>query len=90
MNSIIQDEKVCFFCGNPTCYDHHIYFASNRKASEKYGFKVWLCLDHHTAGKFSPHQNRETDLYLKKLCQEMYEETHSREEFRAIVGRSYL
>jgi hypothetical protein len=90
MKSIIQNKKECFFCGNPNCYDHHIYFGSNRKVSERHGFKVWLCLDHHTAGKHSPHQNRETDLYLKKICQEKFEETGTREDFIKLIGRNYL
>lgn len=30
------------------------------------------------------------DLRLKQDCQRKFEETHSREEFMAIIGRNYL
>lgn len=30
------------------------------------------------------------DLRLKQDCQRRFEETHSREEFMAIIGRNYL
>lgn len=91
MNSIIQTEKECFFCGSTNCFDHHIYFGTgNRPVSEKNGFKVWLCLNHHTDGKYCPHRNRQTDLYLKMVCQEKYEQDHSRAEFMKLIGRNYL
>ncbi len=90
MNSILQTEKECFFCGNPVCYDHHIYGGSNRKVSEKHGFKVWLCLNHHTNGHYAVHNNKETSDYLKKLCQEKYEQEHSRESFVKLIGKNYL
>lgn len=30
------------------------------------------------------------DLKLKQECQRKYEETHSREEFMALIGKNYL
>jgi hypothetical protein len=36
------------------------------------------------------HFNRELDLKLKRACQAKYEETHSREEFIALIGRNYI
>ena len=41
-------------------------------------------------GKNGPHQDRQTDLLLKRECQRKFEETHSREEFMKIIGRNYL
>jgi len=66
MKSIIQSEKECFVCKTTSnLHDHHILFGtSNRKNSEKYGLKVWLCMEHHT-GSAGAHQNRALDLYLK-------------------------
>ena len=93
MKSIIQQDKECFFTGATEGLDkHHIYFGSNRKVSDLNGFYVWLRHDRHIQDSpFStPHNNREIDLYLKKLCQEKYEENHSREEFIRLVGRNYL
>lgn len=51
--------------------------------------KVWLTPEYHR-GKNGPHQDRQTDLLLKRVCQRKFEETHSREEFMEIIGRNYL
>ena len=91
MKSIMQKDKFCYYCG--TCQSlqlHHIYFGSLRKISDENGFTCWLCMQHHTGSKQSPHHNREIDLALKKLCQKAYERTHSRAEFMKLIGRNYL
>ena len=51
--SIMQHEKECYICrklvgaGVPLpgagLEEHHIFGAANRKLSEHYGLKVWLC-----------------------------------------------
>lgn len=70
---------------------HHIYMGNpNRRISEENGFWVWLRYDWHNGAKYGVHSNRVLDLRLKQICQEKYEETHSREEFRRLIGRSYL
>jgi hypothetical protein len=92
MKSIIQTEKQCFVCGkNYNLHDHHIiYGTSNRKQSEKYGLKVWLCYEHHT-GNAGVHFNRDLDLHLKKLAQEHFEARYgARNEFISTFGKSYL
>ena len=82
--------KNCFICGAPYPEIHHIYFGTaNRKQSDKYGFIVPLCYDHHR-GPNGVHNNRALDLYLKRLYQKAFEQEHSREEFRRIFGKSYL
>lgn len=91
MKSIIQDEKECIICGNPECFEHHCYYGSkNRSVSEKHGFKIYLCLRHHTDGPYAIHNNKETDAYWKKVCQEKFEENHSRSRFLELIGRNYL
>lgn len=88
--SIMQKEKYCYLCGAQLAIEeHHIYFGPLRKTSESYGFKVYLCNNHHR-GNDSPHQERKIDLLLKRICQRRFEETHSREEFMQIIGRNYL
>lgn len=92
MKSIIQTEKQCFVCGKTfNLHDHHIiYGTSNRKQSEKYGLKVWLCYEHHT-GSLGVHFNKNLDLHLKKLAQEHFEAKYgARNDFRSIFGKSYL
>lgn len=89
--SILQgEERQCYFCLSPYVEYHHIYFASLRKISDKHHFTVWLCHTHHTGSLDSVHRNRQMDLTLKQACQKKYEETHTREEFMRLIGRSYL
>ena len=86
--SILQSERECYICGTTYGLDEHhvIHGTSNRAQSEKNGLKVWLCRDHHNM----VHMNRAEDLKLIKMAQRKFEETHSREEFREIFGKSYL
>ena len=96
MKSIIQNEKECYFCKDFRVEEHHIFFGTaNRKISEKYGFKVWLCNLHHTGSisgirEYAVHFNRDKDLELKEMCQKIYEKNHTREEFIRLIGRNYL
>ena len=89
--SILQDEKRCFICGtNIGCELHHcIHGTAGRKIADKLGLTLWLCSEHHR-GNYSPHQNRELDLRLKRFAQSCYEDKHSREEWMQKVGRNYL
>ena len=87
--SILQDEKVCYVTGSEYGLDlHHIYAGvANRKISDREGCWVWLRHDVH----MDLHdRNKELDYRLKRECQEKFEETHSREEFRRLFGKSYL
>ena len=91
----MQSEKVCYMCGrNGNCdplESHHIFGASNRDNSEKYGLKVWLCGDRcHRNGPNAVHKSRFSNLMLKSLGQTEFEKTHTRLEFVEIFGKSYL
>ena len=93
MQSILQKDKRCYLSGATDGLDkHHIYGAANRKISESNGFWVWLRHDRHIAESpwATPHNCREVDLMLKKECQKKFEESHTREEFMALIGRNYL
>ena len=86
--SIMQDERECFISGYTGALDkHHIYAGNCRKASEKFGCWVWLRHDIHMELHDS---NKTLDKLLRRTCQERFEETHSREEFMEIFGKSYL
>lgn len=91
MISILQTEKECFVCHTTYGLEcHHVIGGSaNRKQSEKYGLKVWLCHEHHR-GNSGVHFNKELDLKIKKIAQSTFEREHTREEFRAIFGKSWL
>lgn len=73
-------------------HDHHIiYGTSNRKKSEQYGLKVWLCAYHHNMSNEGVHFNKPLDMKLKRMAQE-YFESHigNREDFIKEFGRNYL
>ena len=88
MKSILQDETVCFFCGTTHWLEeHHIFGASNRKHSEKFGLKCYLCKRHHEL----VHRDIETALILKQRAQEEWEKQYGdRNDFMRVFGRSYI
>lgn len=92
METVIQSNKECYVCGQTTnLHSHRVFFGSaNRKLSEKYGMKVWLCGAHHNQSNAGVHFNRQLDLRLKMDAQRVFEKQHSREEFMQIFGRNYL
>lgn len=98
MKSIIQENKECFLCRYLydsenifNLQDHHIFFGTaNRRLSEEYGLKVWLCIYHHIEGLGAVHKNRDYDIILKKIAQKKFEETNTRGEFIQIFGKSYI
>lgn len=92
VKSILTNKKECWFCGKQYgLHLHHIYHSTAlRKISDKNGFTVFLCAEHHNMGKFCVHNNKEMDLELKRACQEAYEKNHTREEFVQLIGKSYL
>lgn len=98
MNSIMQTRKKCYLCGETHGYgfnrleEHHVFGGANRKNSEKYGLKVYLCGDRcHRNGPDAPHRNAETMQKLHEDGQRAFEEVHgSREDFMRIFGKNYL
>ena len=94
MKSILQEEKKCFVTGydGPGLHKHHCMNGPNRNLAEEDGLYVWLRWDHHIADSpnHTPHNDRDTDLFYKRMAQRKYEETHTREEWMARYGKSYL
>ena len=88
--SILQpDEKKCFITGSYINLDkHHVYHGvGNRSIAEREGCWVWLRHDIHMK---LHDKDKELDRYIEEECQKKFEETHSREEFRKLFGKSYL
>ena len=95
MKSIMQDEKVCFICGasdHGQLDEHHCFEGTaNRKLSEKYGLKIWVChTPCHMYGAYSIHDNKEVRQAIKRKAQRKFEETYPDLDFRKIFGRNYL
>ena len=89
--------RECWLCGRNGTSDpldrHHIFGASNRNKSEKYGLTVFLCHRRcHLYGKYAAHNNAETMHLLHQYGQRkvMEERGWTIEEFRKKFGRSYL
>ena len=92
MKSILQDNnEECYICGRRWGLECHRIYAgvANRRISEANGFKCMLCHQCHT-GSGGAQYEKELNLRLKRECQAKFEETHSREEFRRLIGKSYL
>ena len=92
LTSVFTDDmNACIFTGSTTVERHHIFGASNRKKSEKYGFVVPLRPDLHPNGVFAGKDAKTIDLKLKTMAQEYFEQHHgSREDFIRVFGRNYL
>lgn len=91
MKSIMQSGKECFICHTTDWLEeHHCFGGANRKNSEKYGLKVFLCHWCHNEPPDGVHHNAENMTKLKQTAQKKFEETNSRETFMKIFGRNYL
>lgn len=100
MKSIMQTKDGrCYLCKKlhddyatkPT-HEHHVVFGNaNRKLSEKYGLKVYLCIaKHHEWGAEAVHINGQI---RKELCadgQRAFEKRFPDKNFREIFGRNYI
>lgn len=92
MESIVQKEKECFICHSTSnLHLHHIFGASNRNHSTKFGLTCYLCAYHHNMSDEGVHFRRETDLALKEYAQRKFEANWGdREAFRKIFGKSWI
>ena len=91
LDSIIQADKECYVCGTTqNLHSHHIFGGPNRKWSEAYGLKVWLCAAHHNMSDAGVHFNKELDTQLKQIAQGVFEDTYLNDDFLKIFGRNYL
>ena len=91
MKSILQNNKECLICLNPNVEEHHVFFGSaNRKQSEKYGLKVYLCMEHHrgTNGVHGKNGKILNDK-LKRFAQIKFEEANPGLDFIKIFGRNF-
>ena len=96
--SIIQKDRThCFICGMNTNLEpldcHHVFGASNRKKSEKYGLKVYIHHNKcHIFGENSVHRNAKVNQALQSFVQKkaMRHYGWTIEQFREIFGKNYI
>ena len=72
--------------------EHHIFGAANRKLSERYGLKVYLCHYCHNEPPYGVHHNAEMMDKLQVIGQKVFMEHYhkTKEEFIEIFGKSYI
>jgi hypothetical protein len=97
-----QEPGQCFFCNLEGDYryhtylqEHHIFFGTaNRKISEKYGLKVYLCDAHHRANFTSKenavHFNKKNNDRLRAVAQKAFEEKYSPELFWKLFQENWI
>lgn len=92
MKSILQSNRECWVCHTTfDLHEHHVFEGTGRrKQSEATGMKLMLCGRHHNMSNEGVHFNKELDLQIKRYAQEVFEQTHTREEFRERFNKSYL
>ena len=87
MKSILQTEKFCYICSTTNWLEsHHCFGGTNRKVSERYGLKVWLCKKHH----MEAHEGGKLTEHLHRVGQQEFEKTRPKTEFMQVFGKNYL
>ena len=97
--SIMQrKDGTCYLCSKLNNGDwiqeveeHHVMFGTaDRKLSEHYGLKVYLCLGHHRNSSEAVHRNKRNDLILKRDAQEAFMKKYPDKDWMEVFGRNYL
>lgn len=98
--SIMQPkgDRRCYLCMlldgdftyKPYLEEHHVLFGNTHAFAEAEGLKVNLCLEHHRNGPAAVHNNAKNARILMAKAQEVYERTHTREEWMKNAGKNYL
>ena len=87
-----DDMRKCYVTGAKGRVEvHHIFGASDKASSEKYGFMLPLRADWHRTGDYSIHMDRGFSVRMKMECQEYYVNTlgKSQEEWRREFRKWY-
>lgn len=101
MKSIMHDkrDRTCYLCmmlhGDDSIktvlHEHHIFGGTaNRRLSEKYGLKVYLCLAHHLTGPEAVHKDAKVAILLKQEGQQAFKKRYPDMDFMKIFGKNYL
>jgi len=100
MKSIMQEKNGrCYLCMKlhddyftKPVHEHHVVFGwANRRLSEKYGLKVYLCVSkHHEYGAEAVHINSNIRKMLCVDAQRAFEKHYKNKSFREVFGRNYI
>ena len=94
-----KDDRTCYLCmllrddfsARVDLQEHHAMpGTANRRLSERYGLKVYLCLQHHTQGPEAVHHNIHHQRLVQRKAQEAFEEKYSHEKWMEVFGRNII
>lgn len=94
-----KDDGTCYLCiklhsnyaRQYFLQEHHVAFGTaNRKLSEKYGLKVYLCDAHHEHSTEAVHVNADIRKMLCEDAQRAFEKKYPNLSFRCIFGKNYI
>ena len=94
-----KQEGTCYLCmllkgdydTRRHLQEHHVMSGTaNRKLSERYGLKVYLCLEHHTAGPEAVHNNAGLQRMLQENAQRIFEKKYSHGKWMEVFGRNFI
>ena len=88
-HSVIHDLKSCHITGErKNIHVHHIFGASNKGNSERYGFLVALRSDYHNMSDHGIHFDKALDLKYKRMCEDYWLKHYgTQEEFIEVFGK---
>lgn len=102
MKSILHSKaaRTCYLCAvlhedfreRRDLEEHHVFGGNpNRKLSERYGLKVYLCPEHHRTGDEAVHRPDKNDNQkrLQAAAQEAFERWYPDVSFREVFGKNY-
>lgn len=94
-----KQDRTCYLCmllnndydTRTGLHEHHVIpGTAGRQLSERYGLKVYLCLQHHTAGPMAVHGNTELQRLLQNKAQAVFEKEYSHEKWMEVFGKNYM
>lgn len=92
-----KKDNQCYICAKKgidiyhfDLEEHHVFGGPNRKLSEHYGLKVYLCINHHRCGREAVHKNTQIMQDLHEDGQRAFEKANPGLNFREIFGKNYL
>lgn len=93
--SILQEKDgTCYLCvllhedyRIQPVHEHHVFSGTaNRRLSEQYGLKVYICPEHHENGPEAVHKNKIVRLLLEEIAKRAFEQTYPEIRFRDVFG----
>ena len=94
-----KEDRTCYLCmllrddynAREDLQEHHAMpGTANRRLSERYGLKVYLCIEHHLVGPDAVHSNIRLRRLLQADAQMAFERKHSHEEWMEAFGRNFI